>query len=491
MVSLATMKSTNGGNEPAAEVNPPATISPGGLSRSAMWVIVARGWSVAASATLSFMLPRWFGANKSACGEVILLLSLIGIAAMLGSFGLPETMIRLTAVKFGMQQWNSLRMVVLRSGQLLIWTTLFTAVTVAGYFWLHGFAWFHLPSSALLAVVVGVTILALSWQMVAAGVLRGLQEVKWANLLSGGQSGGPISLTAFLSMLAVAFLTMPHAAITSTLVAQLLMIAVTATCGLTFWRLWQALPAFESLPDVTETVPSVGGLALDALPIALSQVAAFCTITADLWLVDKFFGTDDVALYGSAKRLVLLLGVPEQLAMLTIIGVIPSLFAKQQIAELQRVIRQATSLAAIPAVVAAVVLVVLPEQVLGVAFGREYIGAASVLVILTLGQLTANCLGPCGYVLLMTGRRWTVLAITLLCGVSAIVLGALAAHFFGLRGLAIASALCTAAQIGLEWIAARYYVGVWCHASPFLVQAAVQSVGTTSSNMPPSQESSL
>lgn len=91
----------------------------------------------------------------------------------------------------------------------------------------------------------------------------------------------------------------------------------------------------------------------------------------------------------------------------------------------------------------------------------------------------------------MTGRRWTVLAITLLCGVSAIVLGALAAHFFGLRGLAIASALCTAAQIGLEWIAARYYVGVWCHASPFLVQAAVQSVGTTSSNMPPSQESSL
>jgi O-antigen/teichoic acid export membrane protein len=487
MVSLATMKSTNGESEAAQVVNPPSEPPTGGLSRSALWVVIARGWSVAASATLSFMLPRWFGANREACGEVILLLSLVGIAAMLGSFGLPETMIRITAVKFGLQQWNSLRMVVLRSGQLLFWTTTITASLVAGYFWLHGFTWFHLPSSTLLAVVVGVTVLTLSWQMVAAGVLRGLQEVKWANLLSGGQSGGPIAVTAFLLMLAAAFLTLPHAAITSTLVAQLLMVAVTATCGLTFWRLWQALPALESLPELTESVPTVGGLALDALPIALSQVAAFCTLSADLWLVDKFFGTDDVALYGSAKRLVLLLGVPEQLAMLTIIGIIPSLFAKNQIVELQRVIRQAVSLAAIPAIVAAVALIVLPEQVLRLAFGAEYKGAAAVLVILTLGQLTANCLGPCGYVLLMTGRRWTVLAITLLCGVSAIVIGALAAYFGGLLGLAIASAFCTAAQITLEWLATRYFVGVWCHASPFLIQAAVQNADMTT----PPKESPL
>ncbi len=490
MVSLASMKSTTGSSEQPEESSAPlesgsATDSANGLSRSALWVVVARGWSVAASAMLSFMLPRWFGANKDACGEVILLLSLVGIASMLGSFGLPETMIRLTAMKFGLQQWNSLRMVVLRSGQLLIWTTPITAIAVAGYFWLHGFAWFHLPRSALLAVVLGVTIVALSWQMVAAGVLRGLQEVKWANLLSGGQSGGPIAVTAFLVMLAAAFLTLPHAEVTSTLVAQLLMIAVAATCGLTFWRLWQTLPAFENLPELAESVPTVGGLALDALPIALSQLAAFCTISADIWLVDKFFGTDDVALYGSAKRLVLLLGIPEQLAMLTIIGIIPSLFAKHQIAKLQRVIRQATSLAAIPAIMAAVALIVLPEQVLRLAFGPEYKGAAAVLVILTLGQLTANCLGPCGYVLLMTGRRWTVLGITLLCGVSAIVIGAIAAYFGGLLGLALASAFCTAAQITLEWLAARYFVGVWCHASPFLIQAAVQSAETT----PPPTES--
>ena len=68
-----------------------------------------------------------------------------------------------------------------------------------------------------------------------------------------------------------------------------------------------------------------------------------------------------------------------------------------------------------------------------------------------------------------------------------IMIGVIAAYFGGLIGLAIASAACTAAQITLEWLAARYFVGVWCHASPFLIQDAVRSAETT----PPPKESPL
>lgn len=470
----------------SASSAPPASLNAtaGALSKSALWVVIARGWNVAASAALSFLLPRWFGANVVACGEVLLILSLIGIAAMVGSFGLPETMIRRVAASLAQGHAASVRLLIQRCGQLLLCTSLAAALGAAIYFWLDGFQRFHLPPSPLLAVVVAVGIISLAWQMVGAAVLRGLHEVKWANLLSGGQSGGPIAVTIFLAALAVMFLTIPTAAVTSTRVGQLLVGAIVLTTGLTLWRMWKVLPAAAFAGSLPEHVPSFGELAFDALPIALSQLAAFCTLAADLWLVGKFFGADDVAFYGSAKRLVLLLGIPEQLAMLTIIAVIPSLYARGQLVELQRVIRQATSLAAIPAIVAAVALIVLPQQVLGLAFGPQYKTAAGVLVILTLGQLTANLLGPCGYVLLMTGRRWTVLCITLVCGLSAIVIGALAAQFGGLTGLAIAASVCTAAQITLEWLAARYFVGVWCHASPFLIQAAVRSAETT----PPAKE---
>jgi O-antigen/teichoic acid export membrane protein len=211
-------------------------------------------------------------------------------------------------------------------------------------------------------------------------------------------------------------------------------------------------------------------------PLAGSQLAAFCTASADLWIAGGILGTEDVAYYGCAKRLVLLLGVPEQLAMLTIIAIIPDMYARGQRAELQNVVRKATSLAAVPAIIASLALLILPQQVLSLAFGPQYRVAAGVLMILTIGQLTSNCLGPCGYVLLMTGRRWTVLAITILCGASAIVGGVAGAYYGGILGLAVAAAGCSAIQMLLEWLAARYYVGVWCHVSPEALSAAVQTL---------------
>jgi O-antigen/teichoic acid export membrane protein len=321
-------------------------------------------------------------------------------------------------------------------------------------------------------MVVAAAIFALAWQMVDVAVLRGLHDVKWANLLSGGQSGGPIAVTVLLGLLAIVFWQTPAANVTSTLVAQLLLVALIGTTAITVWRLWKILPPVAALDSSVEPVPSVLQLAGDALPIALSQVAAFCTLSADLWLTGSFLGTEEVAYYGSAKQLVLLLGVPEQLAMLTIIAIIPDLYARGQLAELQRVVRQAVTLAALPALVAAVALISAPALVLGTIYGDKYTAGATVLVLLTIGQLTANLLGPCGYVLLMTGHRWTVLAITLTCGIAAIVLGAAGAYFDGMRGLAIAAASCTAVQIILEWIAARGLVGIWCHATPVALAGA-------------------
>lgn len=474
MGSLATLQST-AENSPPDAAEPAATaVSRGGVARSAIWVVIARGWSVLATAGLGIMLRRWFGDNVTACGEAVLLISLVGIASMIASFGLPETMIRLVASRLARGESGAVRQLLRRCSLLLLGTSLTTAIVTATYYYLHGFALFDLPGSALLAAVVAAAIIALSWQMVDAAVLRGLHDVKWANLLSGGQSGGPIAVTSLLVLLAVVFSQVPAASVTSTLVAQLLLFALIGTTVITVWRLFHILPPAVELDAAAEPVPSVLQLLGDALPIALSQVAAFCTLSADLWLTGSFLGIEDVAYYGSAKQLVLLLGVPEQLAMLTIIAIIPDLYARGQLVQLQRVVRQAVTLAALPAIAAAAVLIACPTFVLSSIYGDKYVAGGTVLVVLTLGQLTANVLGPCGYVLLMTGRRWTVLAITLSCGIAAIVLGAAGAYFGGMKGLAIAAASCTAVQIILEWIAARWFVGIWCHASPTMIGEALR-----------------
>ncbi|WP_425615382.1 lipopolysaccharide biosynthesis protein [Anatilimnocola sp. NA78] len=454
------------------------------LSSSALWVVIARGWSVAASAALAFILPKLF--TDQVCGEALLIINLIGLTAMFASFGLPETMIRLVAERYAHGRNASIRPLVARCAQLLICTTFSITGVVMLYFWWDGFRSFQLPGSALLAITIAAAIVALAWQMVATAILRGLHEVKWANLLSGGQSGGPIAVTCFLVLLG--FSAWRLELVTSTLAAQLLTHSIIFTAALTSWRLWKAMPSAETSDLISasslEHVPSFLALAADALPIALSQVAAFCTLSADLWIAGKFLAIDEVAYYGSAKRLVLLLGIPEQLAMLTIIANIPDLHSRGKLLELQHLIRKVTTLAAIPAVVACLVLLLFPEQILTVAFRPQYKVAAAALMILALGQVTANYLGPCGYVLLMTGRRWTVLVITAVCGSSAIILGALGAYYGGMLGLAVAAAGCTAAQIVLEWLAVRYYVGIWCHASPATLTAAAPASAPSASQEP-------
>jgi O-antigen/teichoic acid export membrane protein len=468
MTVLAPLPSPERASQPQTDEPAPA----GSLLRSAIWAVIARGWSVAASAALGILLPRWFGANVVACGEVLLIMSLVGIAGMIASFGLPETMIRLVASQLARGEAGSIRTLIQRCSRLLMVTTLITATVTSGYFWVSGFARFHLPTDGLLALVIGVAIVALAWQMVDAAVLRGLHEVRWANVLSGGQSGGPIALTMFLLMVAAVFLTHTPIAVTSTLVAQLLAVAILCTTSITVWRMWVAIPPTTTV--IMKNVPSVWELAVDAFPIAVSQLAAFCTLSADLWIAGGILGTDDVAYYGCAKRLVLLLGIPQQLAMLTIIAIIPDLYARGRRDELQRVVRKSTTLAAVPAFLASVALLALPQQVLTLAFGPQYRVAAGVLVVLTLGQLTASCVGPCGYVLVMTGRRWTVLAITMICGVSSIIIGSLSAYYFGMLGLALASAGCSATQMILEWLAVKGFIGIWCHASPAALLAAIK-----------------
>ncbi|QDU31039.1 Polysaccharide biosynthesis protein [Anatilimnocola aggregata] len=449
------------------------------LSHSVLWVVLARAWSVASTAALAFLLPKLF--SDSVCGEVLLIINLIGLAAMVASFGLPEAMIRLVAERLAHQRLASIRPLIARCGQLLFCTTLVVATAVSIYFWVHGFDFFHLPRNPLLSLAIATAIVVLSWQLVGVAILRGLHEVRWSNLLSGGQSGGPIAVTAFMLVLALVFL-WQSTLLTSTYVAILLLHAILFTGGLTAWRLWKTMPAPGTaglLASMSaEHVPSFRDLAADALPIALSQIAAFCTLSADLWVAGRFLGTDDVAFYGSAKRLVLLVGIPEQLALLAIIANIPDLYSRGKLAELQHLVRKMTTLAAIPALIACLGLLLVPEQILSIAFKPHYKVAASALMILTLGQLSANLLGPCGYMLLMTGHRWSVLLITSLCGSAAIIAGAYGAAYGGLMGLAIAAASCTAAQVILEWLAAGYFVGVWCHASPWALTAKGMAFAT-------------
>src|SRR5207302_1008652 len=151
---------------------------------------------------------------------------------------------------------------------------------------------------------------------------------------------------------------------------------------------------------------------------------AFVTLQLDIWLAGGLLTHEALGLYGAAKRSLLLAAMPVQMAMLTVLSTIPQLNAQRRTAELERLVRSAATAAAIPALLALIVLTLFPRQLLGIVLGSSYAGADTTLIVLALGHYVLVLTGNPQYVLTMTGRHRMVLAVNVLSAVVLIGAGA-------------------------------------------------------------------
>ena len=193
------------------------------------------------------------------------------------------------------------------------------------------------------------------------------------------------------------------------------------------------------------------------------QLLAFVSQQFDLWIGEMMLEGEDLGIYGAAKRSMLLVAMPVQMAMLTVISTIPELHAQQRRGELEVLLRKSAFVAAVPAIAALVMLVCFPEQILGIIFGGHYTAASGPLMILALGHFVLIVSGNPAHVLTMTGRERSVVIVNLLAALVLVVGGPLATRQFGILGLAGASAMSLSVQNIVLWWLAKKQVGVWTH----------------------------
>jgi O-antigen/teichoic acid export membrane protein len=107
-----------------------------------------------------------------------------------------------------------------------------------------------------------------------------------------------------------------------------------------------------------------------------------------------------------------------------------------------------------------VVLVLFPRPLLHI-FGRGYAGAATVTIVLAVGQMFDVATGPTGYMLVMSGRPYLTMANNLFALVLNIGLNLLLIPHFGIRGAAVAWALSIAlinvAKVAQVWFTMRMH----------------------------------
>jgi len=141
---------------------------------------------------------------------------------------------------------------------------------------------------------------------------------------------------------------------------------------------------------------------------------------------------------------------------------------------LQNALRGTATLAGIPAFVILCVFIFFGAPVLELVYGEHYRDAATILAILSVGQMVNAWSGSCGLVLAFTGHQKQLMYITILTSILSVLLAIGGALYLGLFGIAAGVAAGRIIQNLSSWLLVRKFTGYWTHAltNPSVVMAA-------------------
>jgi O-antigen/teichoic acid export membrane protein len=278
--------------------------------------------------------------------------------------------------------------------------------------------------------------------------LRGYHHVREATFYG-------VTLPALLSVAAI--FTLLSLAETSNidLVLSLLAGSIVLSTVLGASRLRKKMPLVRAAEHA-----DLCGLISVAWPMWSTNITLLLLTQADIWIIGIFLTVDDVAVYGAATRLIMAVSVSLMILNSVISPVIADLFSRQQYARLEQTLRTGTTLAAIPSALVMIVFYLAGERLLELLYGPFYSNGYMILVVLGVGQLFNVISGPCGMVLLMTGHQSTMMLISVITSVLAIVASVFAAIHTGVLGVAAVFSGALIIQNVLMMHFARKYTGI-------------------------------
>jgi O-antigen/teichoic acid export membrane protein len=199
-----------------------------------------------------------------------------------------------------------------------------------------------------------------------------------------------------------------------------------------------------------------------AWPSMLTNVASYFLSTGiDVLILGAFRSQAQVAVYGAATRLVILVATPLWILRGVLPPMISELHAQGRTKDLERTLRAGATLAGFPSLIVLVIFLLFGGPVMGIAFGHGYESGATVLGILAVGRMIAVWSGASGVTLLMTGHQKPMMYITLCTGVAAVAGEILVAPHFGAVGVASVTVAAAIVQNFLQLAMVRRHVHVW------------------------------
>lgn len=431
------------------------------------WVLVGKTASTLANFVASALLARLL--RPAVFGDYVLASALVTVSATVAQLGLKQPAVRLVAEAMATGRTDRARAAIGTIVRLaVVGAVVGGAILALGGGRLVGEGLFGSAPLADISWFVAAWVVTMTIQQVLAEIFRGLQDLRMATVFEG-LATGVLSAAAFAGLW-----------LASKEVGLALAAGVSVAASLASVALAAALlvPRVRRMGSGTRL--RAGPVLTTAWPFLVTGIVLFAVNSGtDVWIIGANLGQSDVARYGAAVRLVGLMASPMLILLSVAPPIIAGLSARGDRARLERAIRTATTVVALPSFVAFLALLVLGEAILTAAYGPFYGSADGVAVVLGAGYLVNVLSGPCGVTLMMTGHQRTMMTITIASGVLSVAGALVLVRPLGMIGVAWSTSAGLVVQNLLMVWAVRRRLGIWTWVDP-----SRRAIGTILSSPP-------
>jgi O-antigen/teichoic acid export membrane protein len=433
------------------------------MLRGAAVAFVAQLFALVSGFTSQVLLARLL--SPEGLGIYFLTQSVVIMTANVGELGMPRPIARMISTDVGSGRagaaLRALAAVAVIGGG---WGLLVVAAFASG---LGDWIAVRIFDSSVMAASVVVVALWIASKIIldlAAAVLQGLHRVGVSSVFASAIVPTTIAVSCAVMLWAGVEIRYQHAI----WIASAATIVAGAIAVVLVWTPFSGV--------VADGPPRMRALLSSTLPIFGAGMLQVAAVQADLWIVGAQLSPSEVALYGAAKRLTVLVGFPVAILGFVVPPLIADLFARGERERLQRLVRAATTAASAPAFAAFLLFVLFGEQVLAIAYGDVYAEGSTVLRILIADKLFFLTLGPASLTLVMTGHERVVFRITMVSATTSLLAMYLGGRHFGPNGVAVAYAVTNSAT-GLWYLfEARRQTKIWVHLNPLAIRPIMEVV---------------
>lgn len=304
------------------------------------------------------------------------------------------------------------------------------------------------------AMAVGISLAGILQLMSEA--LRSLHQLRGATLFDGQRTGPLVNLVFVAFVVALSrYRSLDLASVIAAYVASYAVVVPMAGCVL--WRHWRRHFGSVAVPSATHPPFAI----LKAcIPLLIIQLLAYFSTQLDLWMGRWLLSDESLSYYALARQIAQACLLPLTMINLTVVASVAGLYREGRIDQLEGLLQKAASVALLVSVPVCLTLCLAPGPILSLV-DPKYAPAATILSLLMFGPILITLSGAGNNALMMTGHARDVLQVNLVATLLQMLISWIAAHTFGVIGLAVAMSIIVSAR-NLSYCAmARQRLGIW------------------------------